>query len=74
MGGSFFSHLSAALGITAPILVVLALGALFRQKKWVDGHFVEVGNRLLFYVCMPSLLFLACLLYTSDAADDRPRV
>ena len=72
MGGSFFSHLSAALGITAPILVVLALGALFRQKKWVDGHFVEVGNRLLFYVCMPSLLFLATAAQPVSSESDLP--
>ena len=72
MGDSFFSHLVAALGITAPILVVLALGALFRQKKWVDGHFVEVGNRLLFYVCMPSLLFLATAAQPVSSEADLP--
>ena len=45
MNGGFLSHLFHAFGITAPILAVLALGVLFRQKKWVDGHFVEVVER-----------------------------
>ena len=72
MNGGFLSHLAHAFSITAPILAVLALGALFRQKNWVDAHFVEVGNRLLFYVCMPSLLFLATATNPLNREDDLP--
>ena len=59
MSSSILSHLGHALGITAPILVVLTLGSSFRHRGWVNREFVESGNRLLFNVCMPSLLFLA---------------
>lgn len=59
MDSGFFIHLAQGLNVTAPILLVLALGMLLRRKKWVDGHFIQTGNRLMFYVCMPSLLFLA---------------
>lgn len=72
MNGGFLSHLAHAFSITAPILAVLALGALFRQRNWVDAHFVEVGNRLLFYVCMPSLLFLATATNPLTREDDLP--
>jgi len=68
----FFAHLAKSFAITAPILVVLALGAVFRQKRWVDGHFVEIGNRLLFNVCMPSLLFLATASKPLSKNEDLP--
>jgi predicted permease len=67
-----FSHLAHALGITLPILVVLVLGALFRQRRWVDESFVESGNRLLFRVCMPALLFLATATRPVSAESDVP--
>lgn len=72
MNSAFLGHLADAFIITAPILVVLLLGALFRQRQWVDGQFVEVGNRLLFYVGMPSLLFLATATNPLSKANDVP--
>ena len=72
MNSGFFSHLAQAFTVTSPILVVLALGALFRQRRWVDRHFVEVGNRLLFNVCMPSLLFLATATNPLSKNEDLP--
>ena len=66
------SHLAYAFTVTAPILAVLFLGALFKQKNWVDAHFVEVGNRLLYYVCMPSLLFLATAAEPVSKDEDLP--
>ena len=69
MADGLASHLAHALGITAPILVVLVLGALFRQRRWIDRGFVESGNRLLFNVCMPSLLFLATAVQPVSATD-----
>ena len=69
---SLYHHLAHALGITLPILVVLVLGALFRQRRWVDESFVESGNRLLFRVCMPALLFLATATRPVSAESDAP--
>lgn len=45
--------------MVAPIIALLALGYLFRRKKWIDEGFVAVGNRLVFHLLLPSLLFLA---------------
>jgi predicted permease len=72
MTNGFLAHLAQSFTITAPILVVLALGIVFRQKNWVDAHFVEVGNRLLYYVCMPSLLFLATAAKPLSRNEDLP--
>lgn len=74
MNSGFFTHLAQGFNVTAPILLVLALGVLFRQRKWVDGHFVEVGNRLMFYVFMPSLLFLATATNPLSTYEDLPLV
>lgn len=74
MNSGFFDHLAQGFNVTAPILLVLALGVLLRQKKWVDGHFIEVGNRLMFYVCMPSLLFLATAANPLSKYEDLPLV
>ena len=72
MTNTFLAHLAESFTITAPILVVLGLGVVFRQKDWVDGHFVEVSNRLLYNVCMPSLLFLATATNPLSRNEDLP--
>jgi hypothetical protein len=74
MNGGIFDHLAQGFNVTAPILLVLVLGIFFRQRKWVDGHFVEVGNRLMYYVCMPSLLFLATATKPLSKHEDLPLV
>ena len=74
MNNGFLSHLAQGINVTAPILLVLVLGVLLRQKKWVDSHFVEVGNRLMFYICMPSLLFLATATNPLSKYEDLPLV
>ena len=72
MNDSFLVHLAESFTITGPILVVLLLGVVFRQRAWVDAGFVEVGNRLLFYAGMPSLLFLATATNPLSLDDDLP--
>ena len=68
----FASNLWASFSITAPILVVLLLGTLFRRGGLVGETFVENGNRLLFNVCMPALLFLATASNPLSLREDLP--
>jgi len=68
----FASNLWASFSITAPILVVLLLGTLFRRGGLVGETFVENGNRLLFNVCMPALLFLATASNSLSLREDLP--
>ena len=72
MDNGFFQNLIQAFNVTGPILVVLVLGALFRKQNWIDGHFVEMGNRLMFRVCMPALLFLATASNPLSKNEDLP--
>ncbi len=54
-----YEQLFFALDVTGPILVILSLGWLFRRYKLIDEHFISVGNRLVFNVTLPSMLFLS---------------
>ncbi|MEJ2383726.1 MAG: AEC family transporter [Xanthomonadales bacterium] len=72
MDSGFLDHLASSFAITAPIVVVLLLGAGFRHRGWIDGHFVAVGNRLMYNACMPSLLFLATAGQPVTPDDDLP--
>ncbi|NOZ12030.1 MAG: AEC family transporter [Acidobacteria bacterium] len=40
-----------------PIFAVIFLGAALRRFGLIDGVFVKTANRLIFYVCLPVLLF-----------------
>lgn len=72
MNSGILGHLLQSFEITAPILLVLAAGAWFRQKNWIDQPFVETGNRLMFNVCMPALLFLATATNPVSRQEDLP--
>jgi len=66
--------LSFALDVTGPILLILALGPLLRKTKLVDNHFVLVGNRLVFNVTLPCMLFFGIANRPLQQALDIPMV
>jgi malonate transporter len=72
MNSGFLGHLADSFAITAPILVVLLLGAGFRRRNWIDETFVRAGNRLMFNACMPALLFLATAAQPVTPGEDLP--
>lgn len=45
------------LNIVLPIFIVIALGALLRRIELIDQTFLRQTNRLVYYVCLPLLLF-----------------
>jgi len=51
--------LNAALQITAPLLFILILGIFLRKVHFIDAQFIATGNRLVFKVALPCLLFLS---------------
>lgn len=55
----FFQVLLAALDITLPILMLLGLGLWLKRIKFITPDFAAVGNRLVFSVTLPCLLFLS---------------
>jgi predicted permease len=45
------------LNIVLPVFAVIALGALLRRIGLIDAGFLRQTNRLVYYVCLPLLLF-----------------
>jgi len=45
------------LNIVLPVFVVIGLGTLLRRIGLIDTAFVQYTNRLVYYVCLPLLLF-----------------
>lgn len=54
-----FEHFIAAVNVSGPVLVILLLGIAFRHLNLLDGHFIAAGNKLVFKVALPCLLFLS---------------
>lgn len=48
-----------ALGVTGPIMVILFLGLVFRLIGLINEQFVLVGNKIVFNVTLPCMLFLS---------------
>lgn len=65
-------HYLQSLAVVAPILVLLGLGNILRRRSWIDSGFIHVGNRLIFNLLLPSLLFLATATRPLTRHDDLP--
>lgn len=50
--------LFTAVNAVAPIILLILLGYLLRQKGFISGDFVKIGNKLVFKVCLPCMLFI----------------
>ena len=48
---------SEILNIVLPVFAVIALGALLKRLGLVEAQFLQQTNRLVYYVCLPLLLF-----------------
>ena len=53
------TQLLVAFNITGPILLILSLGLVFRRIGLLNEEFVRIGNKLVFNVTLPCLLFLS---------------
>ena len=50
--------LYTALNAVAPIILMIALGWFLRQKEMLSESFLKEGNKLVFKLCLPSMLFV----------------
>lgn len=50
--------LYTALNAVAPIILMIALGWFLRQKGMLSESFLKEGNKLVFKLCLPSMLFV----------------
>ncbi|WP_185236565.1 AEC family transporter [Teredinibacter franksiae] len=71
---SLVNHFQAALNVTGPVLIVLVAGIVFKRIKLIDNHFVSVGNKLVFNVSLPCLLFLSVASSSPEQSINLPLV
>ena len=55
---SFFESLQFALGITAPIFLLVILGIVLRRLRWIDETFINTASSLVFSIGLPTVLFI----------------
>lgn len=59
-----------SVSVTAPIVLMVALGALLRRLGMIDEAFINTASRLVFTVGLPVLLFMASATTDYGAAAD----
>ena len=52
-----FENFSYALNAIAPLILLIALGYILKQRKRFDSVFFKKANSLVFHICLPVLLF-----------------
>ena len=50
--------LATAVNAVAPVVLLILLGYLLRQSGFFGEEFVKTGNRLVFNICLPCMLFI----------------
>lgn len=50
--------LVTAVNAVVPVVLLILLGYLLKQKKFITKDFVKNGNKLVFNVCLPCMLFI----------------
>lgn len=60
----FYSLLTIAVSVTAPIFLIITLGVWLNQKKMINQEFIHTSSKLIFNIGLPIMLF------TSTATHD----
>lgn len=50
--------LTTAINAVFPIILIIFLGYFLKRKSFLTGEFLKVGNKLVFKVCLPAMLFI----------------
>ena len=62
-----FQHLSDAIGVTGPVLLILLLRIVLRRRGVIGEAFIATGDKLVFTVTLPLMLFFS--LATRDPSE-----
>lgn len=60
--------LMTALNAVLPIILLILLGYLLKQRQFLSDGFLQVGNKLVFKLMLPSMLFIN--IYSLDSLSD----
>ena len=50
--------LFTAVNAVVPVVLLILLGYILKQKNFITKDFVKIGNKLVFNVCLPCMLFI----------------
>ena len=62
------SILTTAINAVLPIVLLIGLGYGLRRSNFITEEFVKIGNKLVFNVCLPCMLFVN--VYEIESLDD----
>ena len=51
--------LFTAVNAVVPVVLLILLGYILKQKNFINKDFVRIGNKLVFNVCLPCMLFIS---------------
>lgn len=50
--------LITAVNAITPIVLLILLGYVLKKKEFINDNFVKIGNKLMFNICLPCMLFV----------------
>ena len=59
---------TTAFNAIAPILLLILLGYILRQKNFINENFIKVGNKFVFNIALPVMLFIN--VYDTDSIEN----
>ena len=62
--------LVTAINAVVPVVLLIVLGYILKQKGFINNDFVKIGNKLVFNVCLPCMLFINVYNIESFASID----
>ena len=62
--------LVTAINAVVPVVLLILLGYILKQKGFINNDFVKIGNKLVFNVCLPCMLFINVYSIESFASID----
>ncbi|MDE5666834.1 MAG: AEC family transporter, partial [Clostridia bacterium] len=63
--------LLTSVNAVAPIILLILLGYLLKRFKFLNENFIKIGNKLVFRVCLPCMLFINIYDSMNSFADIR---
>ncbi|RDL43884.1 AEC family transporter [Marinomonas piezotolerans] len=66
---SFLSVVEFSISITAPIFLIIVVGAFLQKIGMINDNFVEVASKLVFNVTMPALIFISITEHSRDPSS-----
>ena len=50
--------LATAINAVVPVVLLILLGYILKEKGFITADFVKIGNKLVFNICLPCMLFI----------------